>query len=273
MVEKQIPANLVVISGMHGSGKDTLIEDFITTVKENTALREYMDYDVKRYTKCDMTSFEDNFERQIRRIAKYGIDWYRAIKMAVENPDSIILMDRGYLDAKAYLTAFYMLNWMDTSEYKMLHNLLDIVFSAHNTMKMDPFILCPPFDLIEENLAKRKAEGKTKWNEDNEEYNKIVYKNYVFSAKEIIDVEDPPPECPYSCYPKFCFNRTQKIVTCFCREKDRKKRVNILLKYCNERYAKFKKSDQYELMKAGKYSEFHPALRDRKDDVNGKEEV
>ena len=62
-----MPKNVVFLSGCHGTGKSTLKEKLL----------EQIPYLI-RYDKCEMTSFEDIFERQIRRIAKYR-KWRKAI--------------------------------------------------------------------------------------------------------------------------------------------------------------------------------------------------
>ena len=60
-------------------------------IRAEEGIIDYFIFDVIRYYKCEMTSFKINFERQPRRIAKYAIDFYRVIKLAIENPNSIII--------------------------------------------------------------------------------------------------------------------------------------------------------------------------------------
>ena len=70
MAMLKIPQNLIFVSGMHGTGKTTLIRNTMMDPKTNVGPPHII-----QYTKCEMTSFKVNFERQPRRIAKYMIDF------------------------------------------------------------------------------------------------------------------------------------------------------------------------------------------------------
>ena len=99
------PNNLVFISGVHGTGKTTLMMEILKSMPE-----------LLLYEKCEITSFEDCFERQIRRIAKYRIDYNRIRQMCRQNPDKIIITDRCFYDAMIYLMTFRQIGKLDNEQ-------------------------------------------------------------------------------------------------------------------------------------------------------------
>ena len=169
----KIPENVYFICGMHGSGKTTLCREF---------LKLYPEIKTIYYQKCEMTSFQDVFERQLRRIARFGIDYYRINQLAKENPDAIILCDRCIYDGMCYVKAFHKLKYISQSEYQMLWNM---VKSLWGTGKRDQIksegkcvFLFTPFAQIRRNLAKRQKLSGPKWNEKNMHYGKVVWQEY-----------------------------------------------------------------------------------------------
>lgn len=231
----RMPGNIVFISGMHGCGKDTLIEDFMKRKEELT-------FDVIRYYKCEMTSFKINFERQPRRIAKYAIDFYRVIKLAIENPNSIIITDRCVYDAYCYLKAFYRLYWFREEEYEWIKGILHATFKPFDLSAINSVILVPSFEFIKSNLAKRQKEKGIKWHETDLEYCEAVYTAYI-------DV------CILYCdFPVDCI---------IMKEEDREKRVDKLMEIVKDRWEIFKDSDDRKNMKDKvDLYKFHPSIRD-----------
>lgn len=171
-----MPKNVVFLSGCHGTGKSTLKEKLL----------EQIPYLI-RYDKCEMTSFEDIFERQIRRIAKYRIDHERIAKLALDNPDKIILTDRCVFDAIVYIDAFSTLEWLGNSDTNTCKHMINALFPDAVYYPKNIILIHPPLDTIRGFLSKRQSEEGTKWNEKNEEYLDMVYHcfDYRFNNRNI----------------------------------------------------------------------------------------
>ena len=164
---KEIPSNVVFLSGMLGTRK--------TELKKKIA--EELDF-VISYSVCEMTDFADTFERQIRMIAKYRIDFERICKFATKNPDKIILADKCILDAHAYLDAFLKLGWLFIEEWDMCKRLTKEMFPTNQERHYNVLFIQPSFDKIKETLKqKQEAEG-LKWQEDFEKYIRTVHEMY-----------------------------------------------------------------------------------------------
>ena len=163
---RNMPENVVFLSGVHGTGKSTL--------KENLLKLPY----IINYDKCEMTSFDQIFERQIRRIAKYRIDYERICKLALENPHKIILTDRCILDAYAYLKAFYDLQWLEAEDYNDCLSMIESLFPNSKMFPKHILMLNPPLDKIKEWINKRQNEVGTKWNEKDMRYLEVTYNAY-----------------------------------------------------------------------------------------------
>ena len=164
---KEIPSNVVFLSGMLGAGK--------TELKKKIA--KELDF-VIPYSKCEMTDFTDTFERQIRRIAKYRIDFERICKLATNNPEKIILADRCILDAHAYLDAFLKLGWLSTEEWDMCKRLTKEMFPTNQERPCQVIFIQPSFNKIKETLKQKQDAKGLKWQEDFEKYIRTVYEMY-----------------------------------------------------------------------------------------------
>jgi len=191
MDKKQVPLNLVPISGMQGTGKDTLINDLLQAPE---GVVGNLPFKLVHYQKCEMTTFTDIMERQIRRIAKHAIDWNRATKLAIDNPDTIVLMDRCYCDASVYIDCFEFLDWISQAERDYLHGLLQQAFDLWDTTQIRPFFLNPSLGFIKRNLKVRAEQGKAKWKEDDQRYLDTLYRAYNYD----LSVTDPWDVVGYS---------------------------------------------------------------------------
>ena len=209
----QIPPNIMFISGMHGSGKDTLIEDLLNDKSKN-------DCEIIRYKKCELTSFEDIYERQMRRLAKYSIDLYRVIKLALYNPYKMIITDRCIIDAFVYLKTFKDIKWLNTEEYDYLMNVTDSMFNKWSYYAFKPFVLFPTYEFILENLKKRQ-QTHTKWRETDLTYARAIYDSYYQLCVKYEDKDDP------------------KYSLEVCTIEDREERLAYLKKCINLRYAAY----------------------------------
>ena len=168
--------NIVFISGVQGSGKTTLIEK----------LNEKISY-VELYRKCEMTSFGEVFLRQIRRVAKYRIDYEMIQEMARANPQRLILCDRSIYDAKVYLDSFYQLRWLTKEQYMSATNMLYALFHSDDMFPKYNYLLLPPLEKVQKWLKKRQR-SQIKWREDDETYLRTVYDNYCNLNKDNIRV-------------------------------------------------------------------------------------
>lgn len=164
-----MPKNVVFLSGCHGTGKSTLKEKLL----------EQIPYLI-RYDKCEMTSFEDIFERQIRRITKYRIDHERIAKLALDNPNKIILTDRCIFDAIVYIDTFNRLGWLGDNDTITCNHMIYTLFPGVDYYPKNIILIHPPLDTIKEFLSKRQSEEGTKWNEKDEDYLKMVYHYYDY---------------------------------------------------------------------------------------------
>lgn len=183
IILRMLPDNVVFISGVHGTGK--------TTLKNELCKLPY----VIGYEKCEMTQFDQIFERQIRRIAKYRIDYERICDLAESNPDKIILADRCVYDAYAYLDTFLKLGWLKPEDY---YDCLSMTRALFPTSEMSPryvLQLTPPLSTIKEWLKKRQTEVGTKWCEKDEGYLETLYKRYENShLSGITKIAETNPE-------------------------------------------------------------------------------
>lgn len=161
--------NVVFLTGMHGSGKDTI---------KNALVKKYPDMIIP-YEKCEMTKFTDVFERQVRRVAKYVIDYDRIHKLAKENPNKIILADRCLLDAMQYITAFHNLGKINDAEFELLYQWLVTYIASTPDVNNTVFLIVhPSFKTVMDHLKKRQSGGVIKWNETDMQYNKEIYSVY-----------------------------------------------------------------------------------------------
>lgn len=199
---------LVFISGMHGTGKNSLIEDFLKEIKDHPLSRK-----VIFHKKIVMTTFEDNFDRQARRIAKYFIDYKRMILKTLNSENPIVLCDRSILDYDRYIEAFRDLGYLglDLEEYEAFKMMSDAFNKLYDKNKLNTFYLEPSYEFICQNILKRKNRtGRFKWREDDDRYNSAIYKSYV------------------DWYKSASLETSTK-----CTSEDRKERVEELVKFVN----------------------------------------
>lgn len=184
MIKETIPLNLVPISGMQGSGKDTLIEDLLNTTISSE--ERMMPFEIVRSLNAEMTSFEDIIENPVSRIAKYVIDWRRAVKMAKDHPNHMIITDGCYHDANCHLMAFQVLDWITNKQYDWLYDILEESFRLWNIDQIKPFFLNPSLAFIQRNLQKRNRDVKGRWYESDPDYIESVFTsyNYYFSKDD-----------------------------------------------------------------------------------------
>ena len=151
--------NIVYFSGVHGTGKSTLIETLLERAPEL-----YIEYQKMKIPKRD-----DESERAKVRIARFYLQGFYQEKLAEENPEKIILCDRSLLDDYAYTNGFLRLGWLTEKEVEDLNTAREIMF--YPDRKPDNVVLL--FPSLEETIANIKRRWKTepiKWREDNFEY-------------------------------------------------------------------------------------------------------
>lgn len=171
----KVPENLIFLSGCHGCGKDYIINRYFSWQEENN---DKILFKAMRYNKCEMTGFEEVYERQVRRIAKYAIDFKRIIDTCIDNPDRIIITDRcPVLDPYCYVKAFAKLNFISNEIEKHLLNLLDesFIFWDKKDILSRVFLIKDASNTILNNIKNRNA---NKWNEDDINYTLAVIEEY-----------------------------------------------------------------------------------------------
>lgn len=156
---------IVYFSGVHGSGKSTLIKEI---AKHNNFLE---------HTRNHSLTLEDTYIRAVWRLTKYYIETREQIELASNNPSKMIIGDRCVYDNFAYMNAFQSLGWISNKEIKHHSDVFEALFPVELRPKLIIHI-SPPFDWVKNNLEKRWQKESKKWREDNFEYLELVMQSY-----------------------------------------------------------------------------------------------
>ncbi len=158
--------NVIYISGVHGSGKSTLIH----------ALCQDEDVFV-RSRKMRIPKPEEICERQLVRFCRFYLQSFQEQELAQNYPDKFVLCDRGWYDALAYTNGFAKMRWLGEEEYKHMRDLVEFFFEGN---KGKIVFLNPPLEYVEEKLQERWQKRGKKWNEDDFDYLSMVYESYQY---------------------------------------------------------------------------------------------
>jgi len=158
--------NIIYVSGVHGSGKSTLIKKLGSDSGHFFVSK-----------KIQIPKPEHVRERQLVRVCRFYLQAFYEQEHARQCTNKYVLCDRGWQDMLAYAAGFAKLGWMPHEEYKTLRDITDFLFQDSGGKIV---FLNPPREFIEENLQKRWEKGRKKWREDDFDYLDMVYESYQY---------------------------------------------------------------------------------------------
>ncbi len=165
---------VVYLTGPHGVGKSTLVED----------LKKY-DAERIREQIAHMESLTDNISRQIWRISLHCVEHREnLIYAAKQKHNSIVIGDRCWFDDHAYVSAFATLGWITPQQRDQVFELEQLTYKNSGTPLPQTFIvLLPPLDWNIARIQERWEEGTpAKWCEHNFDYLKVVREEFEHLA-------------------------------------------------------------------------------------------
>lgn len=163
---------IVYLSGPHGAGKTTLIEQL---VREN-------DFIVAPELVTKTPKFDaEPFERLVLKFYQRSIENYEVWETAKKNSDKIVIGNRCIYDALCYTEAYHKLGWITADDREYACKLAEQVFWQR---KPYAIVLNPGLEEVKTHLEKRWKEGKKKWREEDMEYlreaiNAFAYYKFV----------------------------------------------------------------------------------------------
>ena len=161
---------VVYLSGPHGVGKSTLIDDLKS-------------FDRKRVVEqiAHMEGLTDNVSRQIWRNALHCIEHRENLSYAMSQPPrTVVIGDRCFLDDIAYVNACAELGWITQEHRKGIFENAEFQYTMSGTPKPENFIvLLPPLEWNIKRIEERWQEGiPAKWCERNFYYLGVVRKQF-----------------------------------------------------------------------------------------------
>ena len=161
---------VVYLSGPHGVGKSTLIDDLKS-------------FDQKRVVEqiAHMEGLTDNVSRQIWRNALHCIEHRENLNYAMTQPPmTVVIGDRCCLDDIAYVNACTELGWITQENRDGILANAEFQYTMSGTPKPENFIvLLPPIEWNIERIEERWQDGiLPKWCERNFNYLGVVRKQF-----------------------------------------------------------------------------------------------
>lgn len=168
---------VVYLSGPHGVGKSTLIEDLKSFDRERVVEQI-----------AHMESLTDNISRQLWRNSLHCVEHRENLAYAMsQSPKSVVIGDRCFLDDRAYCAACAKLGWISQQDKDNIARHADLTYEISNTPKPENFIiLLPPYDWNMARIEERWAEGiPAKWCERNFHYLGVVREQFTEFAQQL----------------------------------------------------------------------------------------
>lgn len=174
----------IYISGPHGSGKTTLINNLLN----NNSLFTENDFDINFFHDFPSMEVMNAFERCLVRLyhriytAIYTKDQCKIENESSNSIQKVLLVSRSIYDSVAYSQTEFLLSQMTNKEHDILKS---IETNALNIVKPYTIILNPPVDVILSHLAKRKKYNERAdrellcSREDTYQYVKLVHDAFV----------------------------------------------------------------------------------------------
>lgn len=159
---------IVYFSGVHGSGKSTLIEALKCRYPESFVSAE----------KLYIPKIEENVHaRALVRYCQSYTQWFDEKELCGKYPERFVVRDRSWHDHEVYGRSFVKLGWMPQTHQDDLVMWGNILFGGRRDYKL--VYVNPPLEYVKEKIQERwQKTGIVKWREDNFEYLKTVYESY-----------------------------------------------------------------------------------------------
>jgi len=140
----------IFVSGPHGSGKTTLINQLL---KEHSIFQENnfeIDFTQEFPSIKTMTFFERCLLRLYHRlyVGRYSGE------LSLKNPDNIIITSRSIYDSAAYIKSYREMNWLTDEQTDKMNFIIQ-----HSDHAPYTIILNPTFRTIKSRLEKRRNIG------------------------------------------------------------------------------------------------------------------
>jgi deoxyadenosine/deoxycytidine kinase len=157
MPEGKMLDRIVYFSGVHGSGKSTLVRE----IANNELYLEH-----KRIHEVIL---EDTYIRALWRLTKYYIEAREQVALAGKDASQVVLGNRCVYDNFAYMNAFRRLNWVSDEDVRQHSDVFEALFPENLRPKVVVY-LAPPYEWVVERLDERWQTEKKKWRENDFEY-------------------------------------------------------------------------------------------------------
>jgi deoxyadenosine/deoxycytidine kinase len=161
--------NLVFISGPHGAGKTTLVNNLAEDSKV-IHVPELMTKTPKFHT--------EPFERMILKIYQRCIENYEAREIAKKMPDKIVIGNRCIYDTQCYAEAYHRLGWISNEEKASIDRLTKDAYFEY-FQAPTAIVLNPPIEVLKEHLKERWCKGEKKYREDDMDYLRAAAEAYT----------------------------------------------------------------------------------------------